>query len=157
DYRSARARDDVFDDAQEPQREQPTCAPLCREVEVPSATRHLPIARLGKRDQRTRGVYSDPATLAEQAVGCGFEATRERRVDLRSAYGLKLPDLAEWPGRPVAARYPAPGEHLPDTVRHRDRRLAVDKAVEPEDTSPFELDELRFVQHASPQKRITRR
>ena len=148
-HRSACARGDVFDDAQDPQREQPTCAPSCREVEVPSVTRHLPIARLGKRHQRARSVDSDPPPLAQQAVGRGLEATRERRVDLSSSNSLWLSDLAEWPGGSVTARDPALGEHLPDTVRHRDGQLAVDEAVEPEDPSAFELDELRFVQHAT--------
>ena len=59
-HRSARARDDVLDDTQDPQREEPICVPPCREVEVPSAPRHLPIARLGKRHQRARSVDSDP-------------------------------------------------------------------------------------------------
>src|SRR5262249_36813431 len=148
DHRSARARDDVLNDAQDPQCEPPIWVPPCREVNVPSAPRHLPIARFGERDQRTRSVDSEPAGLAEQAVGCDLEATRERRVDLRSSNGLELSDLAERPGRSVTARYPALGEHRPDTVRHRDGRLAVDKVVEPEDTSTFELNELRFVQHA---------
>ena len=87
---------------------------------MPSAPRHLPNAQLGKRDQRTRRVDSDPAALAEQAVGYGLGAARERRVDLRSSNGLELSDLAEGPGRSVTARDSALGEHLPDTVRHRD-------------------------------------
>src|SRR5262249_59179213 len=130
---------DVFDDAQDPQREQPTSAPPCREVEVPSATRHLPIARLGKRDQRTRSVDSDPPTLAEQAVGCGLETTRERRVDPRSSDGLELSDLAAGPGCSVAARYPALGGHLPDPARHRVQRLARAQLVESAGTATAEL------------------